>query len=75
LLPASKCYDPANFTDRLVFIAITNYGVRGVKDTRFHSHFWLLKRLEAAFSLGYLGHAADVPTNTLAPLLACAGEE
>src|SRR6516164_2749659 len=75
LLPAAKCYNPANFNDRVVFIAITNYGVRGVKDTRFHSHFSLLKTLEAAFGLSYLGHAADVTTNTLAPLLAPAREE
>jgi hypothetical protein len=47
----------------------------GVKDTRFHSHFSLLKTLEAAFGLGYLGHAADVTTNTLAPLLAPARED
>ena len=75
LLPAAKCYNRANFNDRVVFIAITNYGVRGVKDTRFHSHFSLLKTLEAAFGLGYLGHAADVTTNILAPLLAPAREE
>jgi hypothetical protein len=70
LLPAAKCYDPANFNDRVVFIAITNYGVKGVQDTRFQSHFSLLKTIEAAFDLPYLGHAADRTTNTLAPLLA-----
>jgi hypothetical protein len=41
-----------------------------VKDTRFQSHFSLLKTIEAAFGLPYLGHAADPTTNTLAPLLA-----
>jgi hypothetical protein len=70
LLPAAKCYDPAKFDDRVVFVAITNYGVRGVKDTRFQSHYSLLKTIEAAFGLPYLGHAADPTTNTLAPLLA-----
>jgi hypothetical protein len=70
LLPAAKCYDPANFNDRVVFIAITNYGVRGVQDTRFQSHYSLLKTIEAAFSLPYVGHAADSTTHTLAPLLA-----
>ena len=54
----------------MVFIAITNYGVRGKKDTRFQSHFSLLKTIEAAFGLPYLGHARDATTNTLAPLLA-----
>jgi hypothetical protein len=70
LLPAAKCYDPANFNDRVVLIAITNYGVRGVQDTRFQSHYSLLKTIEASFGLSYVGHAADATTNTLAPLLA-----
>jgi len=70
LLPAAGCYDPANFNDRVVLIAITNYGVKGVQDARFQSHYSLLKTIEAAFDLSYLGHAADQTTNTLAPLLA-----
>jgi phosphatidylinositol-3-phosphatase len=70
LLPGADCYDPANFNDRIVFITITNYGVRGIQDSRFQSHFSLLKTIEAAFDLPYLGHAADPTTKTLAPLLA-----
>jgi phosphatidylinositol-3-phosphatase len=70
LLPGPDCYAPANFNDKVVLIAITNYGVRGVQDTRFQSHYSLLKTIEAAFGLPYLGHAADPTTNTLAPLLA-----
>jgi len=70
LLPGADCYAPNNFNDRVVLIAITNYGVRGVQDTRFHSHFSLLKTIEAAFGLSYVGHAADATTTTLAPLLA-----
>jgi len=70
LLPPATCYDPRNFNDRVVLIAITNYGVQGVQDTRTHSHFSLLKTIEAAFGLPYLGHAADPTTHTLAPLLA-----
>jgi hypothetical protein len=70
LLPGADCYAPTNFNDRVVLIAITNYGVRGVQDTRFQSHYSLLKTVEAAFGLPYLGHAADATTNTLAPLLA-----
>jgi hypothetical protein len=31
--------------------------------------FSLLKTIEAAFGLPFLGHAADATTNTLAPLL------
>ena len=74
LLPGADCYAPANFNDKVVLIAITNYGVRGVKDARFQSHFSLLKTIEAAFGLSYIGHAADATTNTLAPLLAPADE-
>ena len=69
LLPGADCYAPANFNDRVVFIAITNYGVRGVQDTRFHTHFSLLKTIEAAFGLPFIGHAADATTTTVAPLL------
>lgn len=70
LLPGADCYAAANFNDKVVLIAITNYGVRGVQDTRFQSHYSLLKTIEAAFGLPFLGHAADATTNTLAPLLA-----
>lgn len=69
LLPGVDCYAPANFNDKLVFIAITNYGVRGVQDGRFYNHYSLLKTVEAAFGLPFIGHAADSSTNTLAPLL------
>jgi len=74
LLPGADCYAPVNFNDKVVLIAITNYGVRGVQDPRFQSHYSLLKTIEAAFGLPYLGHAADSTTNTLAPLLAPADE-
>jgi hypothetical protein len=70
LLPGADCYAEGNFNDKLVLIAITNYGVRGVQDPRFQSHYSLLKTIEAAFGLPYVGHAADSTTNTLAPLLA-----
>ena len=39
-------------------------------DTRIQSHYPLLKTVEAAFGLSYIGHAADSTTKTLAPLLA-----
>jgi hypothetical protein len=69
LLPGADCYAEANFNDKVVSIVITNYGVRGVQDPRFQSHYSLLKTVEAAFGLPYLGHAKDATTNTLAPLL------
>ena len=69
LLPGADCYAPANYNDRVVFIAIRNYGAQGLQDPRFYNHFSLLKTIEAAFGLPFLGHAADATTNTLAPLL------
>jgi hypothetical protein len=60
LLPGADCYQPANFNDKVVLIAITNYGVRGVTDDTFYSHYSLLKTIEAAFHLPYLGHAASI---------------
>jgi hypothetical protein len=70
LLPGADCYDPKNFNDKVVFIAITNYGVKGVVDNTFYSHYSLLKTIEAAFDLPFIGHAQDTGTKTLAPLLA-----
>jgi phosphatidylinositol-3-phosphatase len=69
LLPGADCYDPKNFDDKVVFIAITNYGVKGIQDDTLYSHYSLLKTLEDAFGLPYIGHAADASTNSLAPLL------
>lgn len=70
LLPGADCYDPKNFHDKVLLIAITNYGVRGVVDEHFYSHYSLLKTIEAAFGLPFIGHAKDAGTRTLAPLLA-----
>jgi len=67
--PGADCYDPTKLNDKVVLIAITNYGVTGVADNTLYSHYSLLKTVEAAFGLPYLGHAADGTTNTLAPLL------
>jgi hypothetical protein len=47
LLPGADCYAPANFNDKVVLIAITNYGVRGAQDSRFQSHYSLLKAIGA----------------------------
>jgi hypothetical protein len=69
LLPGADCYAAADFNDKVVLIAITNYGVTGVTDNHFYSHYSLLKTIEAAFDLPYIGHARDATTRTLAPLL------
>jgi hypothetical protein len=70
LLPGKDCYDPANFDDKVVMIVITNYGVRGVTDDTFYSHYSLLRTIEDAFGLSHIGHAADPTTKSMAPLLA-----
>jgi len=70
LLPGADCYDPKNFNDRVVMIVATNYGVRGILDDTFYTHYSLLKTIEDAFGLDHLGHARDATTKTLAPLLA-----
>ena len=69
LKPGAGCYAAASFNDPVVMIVITNYGTRGVVDSRLYTHYSLLKTIEAAFGLPYLGHAADATTHTLAPLL------
>jgi hypothetical protein len=54
-----------------VLIAITNYGVKGVVDNNFYSHYSLLKTIEAAFDLPFIGHAKDAGTKTRAAAGAC----
>ena len=69
LLPGPDCYDPKNFNDKVVMLVITNYGTRGIVDNHFYDHFSLLKTIEAAFDLPFIGHARDPGTQTMAPLL------
>jgi phosphatidylinositol-3-phosphatase len=69
LLPGPDCYDPKNFNDKVVMLVITNYGKRGLVDNHFYDHYSLLKTIEAAFDLPFIGHARDPGTHTLAPLL------
>jgi phospholipase C len=69
LLPGPDCYDPKNFNDKIVMLVITNYGKRGLVDNNFYDHFSLLKTIEAAFGLPFIGHARDPGTQTMAPLL------
>ena len=54
--------------DPLVAIAMTNYGVIGVRDATPYNHYSLLKTMEAGFGLSYLGNAAGA--QTMAALLA-----
>ena len=54
--------------DPLVAIAVTNYGVTGVRDGTPYNHYSLLKTMEAGFGLSYLGNAASA--QTMAAMLA-----
>ena len=45
----------------------TRFGRLAVSELGVYS---LLKTIEAAFGLPYIGHAKDATTNTMAPLLA-----
>jgi hypothetical protein len=74
-LPPVECYAQKNFNDPVLTIVVTNYGVRGVQDAAFYSHYSLLRTVEAAFRLPYLRHAADPTTKTLARLLAPRDEQ
>jgi hypothetical protein len=69
-LPPASCYAQKNYNDPVPTIVATNYGVRGVQDHTFYTHYSLLRTIEAAFGLPYLRHAADPTTKTLAPMLA-----
>ena len=69
LLPGADCYAAKNFDDKVVMIVATNYGVRGVQDDTFYTHYSLLKTIEAAFGLDFVGHAKDATTKTLSRLL------
>jgi phospholipase C len=75
LLPGPDCYDPKNFNDKVVMIVITNYGTKGVVDNHFYDHYSLLKTIEAAFSLPFIGHARDPGTQTMSPLLQPKGDD
>lgn len=69
-------WDEDNFRgadNHVAAIVATNYGVKGVRDATPYTHYSLLKTLEAAFGLDYLGHAGDADTTAMAPLLAPVG--
>lgn len=54
--------------DPLVAIAVTNYGVTGVRDATPYNHYSLLRTMEAGFGLSYLANAASA--QAMAPMLA-----
>jgi phosphatidylinositol-3-phosphatase len=63
-------FDEGNDTplqDKVVAIAITSYGSRGIRTN--YTHYSLLKTIEAAFGLPYLRHAGDSNTKAMTRLL------
>jgi phosphatidylinositol-3-phosphatase len=61
-------YSVAPTTNRVLLIVDTNYGVHGVKDGNFYTHFSLLKSLEGGFRLPCLNHACDADTKVMSNL-------
>jgi hypothetical protein len=58
-------YSVAPTTNQVLLIVDTNYGVHGVKDGSFYTHFSLLKSIEGGFRLPCLNHACDANTQAI----------
>lgn len=61
-------YSVAPTTNQVLLIVDTNYGVHGVKDGSFYTHFSLLKSIEGGFRLPCLNHACDANTEAISSL-------
>jgi hypothetical protein len=61
-------YSVSPTTNKVLLIVDTNYGVHGIRDGNFYTHFSLLKSLEGGFRLPCLNHACDANTSVIASL-------
>lgn len=61
-------YSVSPTTNKVLLIVDTNYGVNGVKDGNFYTHFSMLKTIEGAFRLPCLNHACDAQTKVISSL-------
>jgi hypothetical protein len=61
-------YSVSPTTNKVLLIVDTNYGVNGVKDGNFYTHFSMLKTIEGAFRLPCLNHACDAQTKVMSNL-------
>lgn len=61
-------YSAAPNVNKVLLIVETNYGVRHRTNTDYHTHFSLLKTLEAGFGLPCLNHACDPDVSVLSDL-------
>jgi len=63
-------YSVAPTTNKVALIVDTNYGVHGVQDGNFYTHFSLVKSIEGGFRLPCLNHACDATTSVMSSLFA-----
>ena len=68
-------YSVAPTTNQVLLIVDTNYGVHGVKDETFYTHFSLLKSIEGGFRLPCLNHACDAQTKVISSLFRAGDED
>jgi len=61
-------YSVSPTVNKVLLIVDTNYGVHGVKDGTFYTHYSLLKSLEGGFRLPCLNHACDTDTKAISSL-------
>ena len=61
-------YSVSPTTNKVLLIVDTNYGVNGVKDGNFYTHFSMLKTMEGALRLPCLNHACDAQTKVMSSL-------
>ena len=61
-------YSVAPTTNKVLLIVDTNYGVHGLKDGTFYTHYSLLKSIEGGFRLPCLNHACDQDTKAISSL-------
>jgi hypothetical protein len=68
-------YSVSPTNNKVLLIVDTNYGVHGVKDGNFYTHFSMLKTLEGAFRLPCLNHACDAQTKVISSLFRGEGRD
>ena len=61
-------YSVSPTVNKVLLIVDTNYGVHGVKDGTYYTHYSLLKSLEGGFRLPCLNHACDTDTKAISSL-------
>lgn len=68
-------YSLAPNTNQVLLVVDTNYGSRGVRSSRFYTHFSLLKSIESGLGLRCLNHACDRSVNVMSDLFSGRGDD